>query len=71
MFWDNGLEHETQMRAADFVYIPPRCTDVPVNMSGTQPATALVARTGPKEQESVVLLPALDALPHLRAGRAP
>ncbi len=32
------------------------------NRSQTEPATAVVARTDPNEQESVVLLPELDAI---------
>jgi uncharacterized RmlC-like cupin family protein len=31
-------------------------------MSETEPATAVVSRTDPNEQESVVVLPELDAI---------
>jgi uncharacterized RmlC-like cupin family protein len=51
------------------VYIPPGVAHVPVNLSHSEPATALVARTDPNEQESVVLLPELDTLPHLQAAQ--
>ncbi len=36
---------------------------MPVNMSATEPAIAVLARTDPNEQESVQLLPELDAYP--------
>lgn len=51
-------------RAGDFVYIPAGVPHLPVNLSRTEPARALVARTDPNEQESVVLLPHLDELEH-------
>ncbi len=35
---------------------------LPYNSSPTQPATAILARTDPHEQESVVLLPELAQL---------
>jgi uncharacterized RmlC-like cupin family protein len=43
---------------------------LPYNMSQTEPATAVISRTDPNEQESVALLPELDAIhlapaPHL------
>jgi uncharacterized RmlC-like cupin family protein len=37
-----------------------------VNASDTESAEAIVARTDPHAQESVVALPHLDDLPHLR-----
>ena len=39
---------------------------MPVNVSSTERAVALISRTDPNEQESVVLLPELDDLPHTR-----
>ena len=63
------LESVAEVNAGDFVYIPPGLPHVPVNVSGTEWARALVARTDPNEQESVELLPHLDDLPHLRADR--
>lgn len=50
------------MHDGDFMYIPPGVPHVPVNASAAEPARAVVARTDPNEQESVVLLPDLDAL---------
>jgi uncharacterized RmlC-like cupin family protein len=66
VFWGEELEHSTVMRPGDFLYIPPGVPHVPVNASSTEPAAAVVARTDPNEQESVVLLPHLDGLPQLR-----
>jgi uncharacterized RmlC-like cupin family protein len=37
---------------------------LPANLT-TDPLEVVVARTDPNEQESVVTLPELDALPHL------
>ena len=44
------------------VYIPANVPHLPYNLSETEPCTAVIARTDPNEQESVVLLPHLDAL---------
>jgi uncharacterized RmlC-like cupin family protein len=48
--------------AGEFIYIPAGVPHLPVNPSRTEPVTAVIARTDPNEQESVVLLPELDAL---------
>lgn len=56
-----GLGHRTEMEAGDYLYIPADCPHVPVN-TGTVEAFAVLARTDPNEQESVVLLPSLEAL---------
>jgi uncharacterized RmlC-like cupin family protein len=56
------LEKHMVTRAGDFVYIPANTPHLPYNMSQTEPATAIVSRTDPNEQESVVLLPELDAI---------
>jgi len=60
VFWGDGLEHSADSVAGDFVYIPAGVPHVPVNLSPDTEATALVARTDPNEQESVVLRPDLD-----------
>jgi uncharacterized RmlC-like cupin family protein len=49
-------------RAGDHIYVPAGVTHVAVNRSQAEPATAVVARTDPNEQESVVLQPELDRL---------
>lgn len=62
MWWGEGLSHHESLTAGDFVYIPAGVPHLPANPSPTEPAAAVVARTDPNEQESVVLLPELDAL---------
>lgn len=49
-------------RAGDYLYIPAGVSHVAANRSQTEPATAILARTDPHEQESVVLQPELDRL---------
>jgi uncharacterized RmlC-like cupin family protein len=62
MHYGQRLENHMVSRAGDFVYIPANMPHLPYNMSQTDPATALVTRTDPNEQESVVLLPELDGI---------
>ncbi len=62
MWYGERLESHMVTRAGDFVYIPADTPHLPYNRSRTEPATAVVARTDPNEQESVVLLPELDAI---------
>jgi uncharacterized RmlC-like cupin family protein len=63
-----GLMQRTVVRAGDFMYVPPGIPHLPVNRSDVL-TVAVVARTDPQEQESVVPvnLPAhladLDAFP--------
>ena len=66
MWSGEGLRERHEVHAGDFVYIPAGTPHLPVNASADQPCVALLARTDPNEQESVVLLPELDDLPHLR-----
>ena len=54
------LEHHTIVRPGDFFYIPADVPHLPYNPSTTDPVVALIARTDPNEQESVVLLPELE-----------
>jgi uncharacterized RmlC-like cupin family protein len=61
MFWGERLEHRMEAEAGEMVYIPADMPHLPVN-PGSEPVTAVVARTDPHEQESVELLPELDAL---------
>jgi uncharacterized RmlC-like cupin family protein len=61
MWWGDGLAHRDVVRSGDFVYIPAGVPHLPVN-TGTTTLRAVIARTDPNEQESVVLLPELDAL---------
>jgi uncharacterized RmlC-like cupin family protein len=61
MFWGERLEHRMETGAGEMIYIPADMPHLPVN-PGTEPVTAVIARTDPHEQESVILLPELDAL---------
>lgn len=62
LYYGEKLENHMVTRAGDFVYIPANMPHLPYNMSETEPATAVISRTDPNEQESVVMLPELDAL---------
>jgi uncharacterized RmlC-like cupin family protein len=61
MFWGDRLQHWMEARAGDLIYIPADMPHLPFN-PGTVPARAVIARTDPHEQESVVLLPELEGL---------
>ncbi|MET0575488.1 MAG: cupin domain-containing protein [Mesorhizobium sp.] len=60
-WYGERLEEQIVARAGDLFYIPAGVPHLPANLSGS-PASAVIARTDPNEQESVVLLPHLDAL---------
>ena len=60
-YWGQKLEHATITRAGDMFYIPAGMPHLPVN-TGNGVCSAVIARTDPNEQESVVLLPELDGL---------
>jgi uncharacterized RmlC-like cupin family protein len=66
-WWGPRLEHHEEIEAGDFIHIPAGVPHLPANR-GSEPVEAVIARTDPNEQESVVLLPELDALPHLPSG---
>lgn len=55
------LQEHVIVRAGEMFYIPAGVPHLPANLSGA-PCTAVIARTDPNEQESVVLLPHLDGL---------
>ena len=61
MYWGERLEHCMETNAGDMIYIPADVPHLPFN-DGDVPAVAVIARTDPHEQESVVLLPGLEAL---------
>jgi len=44
--WGNRLEHETDMEAGDFVYIPPFMPHQEINPSPDQPTQWIVVRSG-------------------------
>ncbi|MGE0503084.1 MAG: cupin domain-containing protein [Rhizobiaceae bacterium] len=60
-FYGERLEQRAVTRAGDMFYIPAGVPHLPANLSDA-PCTAIIARTDPNEQESVVLLPELDGL---------
>jgi uncharacterized RmlC-like cupin family protein len=49
-----GLARSVVTRTGDFLFIPPDVPHQAVNLSATEPASAVVARNDPREQESVV-----------------
>jgi uncharacterized RmlC-like cupin family protein len=61
MYWGEALEHRMEIGAGELLYIPADMPHLPFN-PGPGIARAVIARTDPHEQESVVLLPHLDAL---------
>lgn len=56
------LENHSIVESGDFFYIPADVPHLPYNPSQTDPVVAVIARTDPNEQESVILLPELDSL---------
>jgi uncharacterized RmlC-like cupin family protein len=57
-----SLEHHTVVNPGDFFYIPAGVPHLPYNPSKTEEVVAIISRTDPNEQESVVLLPELDVV---------
>ena len=60
-WYGDRLEHHVIVHAGELFYIPAGVPHLPANLSNT-PCTAVIARTDPNEQESVVLRPDLEAL---------
>ena len=58
-FYGANLENRIITKAGDMFYIPAGVPHLPVNRSRTESCSAVIARTDPNEQESVVLLPEL------------
>jgi uncharacterized RmlC-like cupin family protein len=59
--YGDRLQHHVLSKAGDLVYIPAGLPHLPVNLSG-KPTSAVITRTDASEQESVVLLPELEAI---------
>jgi uncharacterized RmlC-like cupin family protein len=55
------LEEHVLVQPNDFFYIPAGVPHLPYNPDEMTPCVVVIARTDPNEQESVVLLPELDA----------
>lgn len=68
MHYGARLEHELMVQAGEFLYIPAGMPHLPYNPSSSEPAVAVLARTDPNEQESVVLRPDLEQLLAERDG---
>ena len=60
MWYGPRLERHLIAAAGDFLYIPADMPHLPYNRSTSEPCIAVIARTDPNEQESVVLLPELE-----------
>jgi uncharacterized RmlC-like cupin family protein len=61
VWYGEKLERRLELRAGDFLYIPADMPHLPYNPNA-ESCVVVVARTDPDEQESVVLLPELDAV---------
>ena len=61
MWFGERLEEKMVTRAGEMLYIPAGVPHLPANL-GSEPVVAVIARTDPHEQESVVLLPELESL---------
>jgi uncharacterized RmlC-like cupin family protein len=53
--YGENLSQHVINSAGDFIYIPAYLPHQPVNLSDCEPVEAIVARTDPNEQESVVM----------------
>lgn len=61
MLWGEHLEHRMEFAAGDMIYIPADTPHLPFNPTD-MPVRAVIARTDPHEQESVILMPQLEIL---------
>ncbi len=62
VWYGEGLKEHALVGEEDFFYIPANVPHLPYNRSLTETCVAIIARTDPNEQESVVLLPELDCV---------
>jgi uncharacterized RmlC-like cupin family protein len=62
MWHGEGLTERMTFGPGDLIYIPAGVPHLPMNTSDTEACTAVLARTDPNEQESVVLRPDLEDL---------
>lgn len=61
MYHGHQLEEVMEIEAGDLIYIPPGVPHLPFN-PGDVDSVAVIARTDPHEQESVVLRPDLERM---------
>ena len=59
-WYGEHLEHHAVVEPGDFFYIPANMPHLPYNPSDRETVRAVIARTDPNEQESVVLMPELE-----------
>jgi uncharacterized RmlC-like cupin family protein len=62
MWYGHQLEHHCLLHPEEFLYIPADMPHLPYNPSTTEDTVAVISRTDPNEQESVILLPHLEAI---------
>lgn len=62
MWFGENLEGHMTTGPGDWIYIPAGVPHLPMNASDTEPCVAVLARTDPNEQESVVLRPDLEGI---------
>jgi uncharacterized RmlC-like cupin family protein len=60
MWYGEGLREHLTVRAGQLLYIPANIPHLPYNPSETVTCTAVLARTDPNEQESVIHYDAAD-----------
>jgi uncharacterized RmlC-like cupin family protein len=56
MWFGDNLEEHLVVKTGEYLYIPAGIPHLPYNLSETEPCTAVLARTDPNEQESVILI---------------
>jgi uncharacterized RmlC-like cupin family protein len=61
VYWGDGLKHLMETNAKDLIYIPAGVRHLPMNRC-TADTAAVVSHTDRNKQESVVLMPELEAL---------
>lgn len=74
MWFGKGLQEHLKIRAGEFLYIPANVPHLAYNSSRATACVAVVARTDPNEQESVVVYkgtPARLKKPSPRSRRGP
>jgi uncharacterized RmlC-like cupin family protein len=60
VWYGENLEYHETARAGEYVYISAGMPHMPYNLNDKTDCVAIIARTDPNEQESVVLLPDLE-----------
>jgi uncharacterized RmlC-like cupin family protein len=61
VWWGDRLQNHSIAKAGEFVYIPGDVPHLPYNVSFAESCTCVIARTDPNDQESVILLPEIEA----------